>query len=317
MLLAILPNWNSLDSVRQAHSDLELAGLVFFALLVVAEALAHNSKQEKRKHLFDSIGIWFFAIAVLCEIAGYWYGKRNDALSEQVIGSLDAKSSEASTNASSALTKAAGAAIKADAAKEEAGKAETEASSSLILTRSARREVGKLRSNIEKAEAEAYESQLDLRRTMYQSFQQSGNRTIDPFMFLHMLKGRPAGKVVLWVKVDGGEPHQYAWQIWHTLNRSPGWSAQIKRWEDKPPSIPPVIESGLHFRCRALPHSDDWLKNPKTACEALVDAVMQGTNGPPFAGPIDSDATLGDNELVIEVSTQPKAIGPRPHPNKQ
>jgi hypothetical protein len=38
MLLAILPNWNSLDSVRQAHSDLELAGLVFFALLVVAEA---------------------------------------------------------------------------------------------------------------------------------------------------------------------------------------------------------------------------------------------------------------------------------------
>lgn len=88
MLLAILPNWNSLDSVREAHSDLELAGLVFFALLVVAEALAHNSKQEERKHLFDSIGIWFFAIAILCEIAGYWYGQRNDALSEQVISSL-------------------------------------------------------------------------------------------------------------------------------------------------------------------------------------------------------------------------------------
>lgn len=105
MLLAILPNWNSLDSVRRAHSDLELAGLVFFALLVVAEAVAHNSKQEERKHLFDSIGIWFFAIAVLCEIAGYWYGQRNDALSEQVISSLDAKARNADTKAQSALDK--------------------------------------------------------------------------------------------------------------------------------------------------------------------------------------------------------------------
>jgi hypothetical protein len=105
MLLAILPNWNSLDSVREAHSDLELAGLVFFALLVVAEALAHNSKQEERKHLFDSIGIWFFAIAILCEIAGYWYGQRNDALSEQVISSLDVKARNAASNASTALDK--------------------------------------------------------------------------------------------------------------------------------------------------------------------------------------------------------------------
>jgi hypothetical protein len=124
MLLAILPNWNSLDSVRQAHSDLELAGLVFFALLVVAEALAHNSKQEKRKHLFDSIGIWFFAIAILCEIAGYWYGQRNDALSEQKIRSLDALAEDADTTAKRAKTTAGWAATKADAAKESAGRAQ-------------------------------------------------------------------------------------------------------------------------------------------------------------------------------------------------
>lgn len=104
MLLVILPNWSSLDSVRHAHSDLELAGLVFFALLVIAEALAHNSKQEEMKHLFDSIGIWFFAIAVLCEIAGYWYGQRNDALSEQVIRSLDATARSAANNASTAFS---------------------------------------------------------------------------------------------------------------------------------------------------------------------------------------------------------------------
>ncbi|MGD0569730.1 MAG: hypothetical protein ABSA78_15125 [Candidatus Sulfotelmatobacter sp.] len=132
MLLEIFPNWNSLDSVRRAHSDLELAGLVFFALLVVAEALAHNSKQEERKHLFDSIGIWFFAIAVLCEIAGYRYGQRNDALSEQVISSLDVKARNADTKAQSALdksstadTEAGEALTKSTAANEAAGKAQS------------------------------------------------------------------------------------------------------------------------------------------------------------------------------------------------
>lgn len=124
MLLAILPNWNSLDSVRRAHSDLELAGLVFFALLVVAEALAHNSKQEERKHLFDSIGIWFFAVAVLCEIAGYWYGQRNDDLSEQVIVSLDAKARDAASNASTALSNSKEAEAKSSNAADKAGKAQ-------------------------------------------------------------------------------------------------------------------------------------------------------------------------------------------------
>jgi hypothetical protein len=95
MHLVLLPDWNSLDSVRRAHSDLEAAGLVFFALLVVMEALAHNSKNERRKHLFDSIGIWFFAIAIFCEIGGFWYGQRNDDLSQQVIGSLDQKTKDA------------------------------------------------------------------------------------------------------------------------------------------------------------------------------------------------------------------------------
>jgi len=124
MLLVILPNWNSLDSVRQAHSSLEAAGLVFFALLVVAEALAHNSEQEKRKHLFDSIGIWFFAIAVLCEIAGYRYGQRNDALSEQKIRSLDALAEDAESTAKRAKTIADGAKTEADEISTKIGQSE-------------------------------------------------------------------------------------------------------------------------------------------------------------------------------------------------
>ena len=121
VLLAILPNWNSLDSVRQVHSNLEAAGLVFFALLVVAEALAHISKQEKREHLFDSIGICFFAIAVLCEIVGYCYGQRNDALSEQKIRSLDALAEDAESTAKRAKTTADGAKTEADAIGKSAG----------------------------------------------------------------------------------------------------------------------------------------------------------------------------------------------------
>src|SRR4051812_5254102 len=100
-----IPDWNSLDSVRRAHSLLEGAALVFFALLVVCEALAHLSDDKRTERLFDKIGIVFFAVAVLAEIVAYPYGQRNDTLSEEAIVSLDAKSREASASASNALTK--------------------------------------------------------------------------------------------------------------------------------------------------------------------------------------------------------------------
>jgi hypothetical protein len=117
------PDWNSLDSVRHTHSGLEAAALVFFALLVVCEALAQLSDDKKIERRFDKVGIVFFAIAVLAEIAAYPYGQRNDTLSGQVIVSLDAKSKEALANASSALTKSDAAEKKADGAKEAAGEA--------------------------------------------------------------------------------------------------------------------------------------------------------------------------------------------------
>lgn len=148
IVLAILPNWDSLDSVRQVHSDLELAGLVFFALLVIAEALAHNCKQEERKHLFDSIGIWFFAIAVLCEIAGYWYGRRNDALSGQIIISLDAKAQSALGKSEKADNRAEDAETKADKATTKSGNAvaavevaESASSNALALAKEAQKAI--------------------------------------------------------------------------------------------------------------------------------------------------------------------------------
>jgi hypothetical protein len=99
------PDWNSLDSVRRAHSFLEGAALVFFALLVVCEALSHLSDDKKTERLFDKIGIIFFAIAVLAEIAAYPYGQRNDKLSADIIGSLSEKATAAGAKADSASIK--------------------------------------------------------------------------------------------------------------------------------------------------------------------------------------------------------------------
>lgn len=98
------PDWNSLDSVRRAHNDLEVAALIFFALLVVFDVLAHFSEDIRKEKLFEKIGLCFFGIAVLAEIVAYPYGQRNDDLSARVIGSLDVKAQRAADNASKALT---------------------------------------------------------------------------------------------------------------------------------------------------------------------------------------------------------------------
>ena len=136
MLFArFIPDWNSLDSVRRAHSDLELAALAFFFLLVLFDVLAHLSDDKNRERLFEKIGLWFFAIAVASEIAAYPYGQRNDTLAGAQIGSLDAKANDASEKAAKAVkdsddaeTKSGNALDQADKAGGAARKAEDSAS---------------------------------------------------------------------------------------------------------------------------------------------------------------------------------------------
>jgi hypothetical protein len=155
----ILPDWNSLESVRRAHSDLEAAALVFFALLVVSEALAHLSDDKKTERRFDRISVVFFAIAVLAEIAAYPYGQRNDTLSAETIGSLSEKAKEALTdsgtaltNSGIALTRSGEAATKADVANDAAGKAQKKASDALGTSKTANDVAGSAK---EKADAVA------------------------------------------------------------------------------------------------------------------------------------------------------------------
>jgi hypothetical protein len=111
----LIPDWNSLDSVRRAHSDLEFAALLFFALLVFFDILAHWSEDKTRERFFEKIGLCFFAAAVLAEIVAYPYSQRNDMLSAQEINSLDQKAQDARASAESA----AGAAARANDSAEE------------------------------------------------------------------------------------------------------------------------------------------------------------------------------------------------------
>jgi hypothetical protein len=77
-------DWNSLDSVRDAHSALEGWALVFFALLVVFDVLAHLADEHPtREKKLERIGLWCFGVAIVAEIVAYPYGKRNDILAEQ------------------------------------------------------------------------------------------------------------------------------------------------------------------------------------------------------------------------------------------
>ena len=201
MLLVILPNWNSLDPVRQAHSDLELTGLVFFALLVVAEALAHNSKQEERKHLFDSIGIWFFAIAILCEVAGYWYGQRNDALSEQKIRSLDALAANAASNASTALDKSG-------TALSNSKEAETKSSDAVDKAGNAQEKVGAVAKRAEQVDEELGQAE----------FLMSARYINDPKTLTEQLSQFKGMPVTLRSYMGDAEAWGLCFSLWHIAN---------------------------------------------------------------------------------------------------
>jgi hypothetical protein len=164
-----LPDWNSLESVRRAHSHLEAASLVFFALLVVFEALSHLAQDKPKERTLDKIGIVFFAVAVLAEIVAYPYGQRNDELAQQAIGSLDAKIKEAEGSASKAvsdsraavgqatdaLTKAGKAANALGMAESEAKGAQIASSNALTLATGAHKEADSFENDIKSAKQQA------------------------------------------------------------------------------------------------------------------------------------------------------------------
>ena len=105
-LALLFPDWNSLDSVRNAHSLLELWAIWLFAVLVVCDIVAHLVEDNRKPlaKIFERIGLCCFALAVAAELAAYKYGQRNDELSAGVIQSLSTEAGEAATKATKAIT---------------------------------------------------------------------------------------------------------------------------------------------------------------------------------------------------------------------
>jgi hypothetical protein len=175
-----IPDWNSLDSVRHVHSELEGAALLFFALLVIFDVLAHLSEDKKRERALERLALWFFAIAVLAEIIAYPYGQRNDTLSGNMILSLDAKAGEADSKAreaiadsftalsqaKDALAKAGKAADSLGKAEDEANKAQAASSNALSLADGARKEADSFEKDIASAKKQAAEAESHLAEAM-------------------------------------------------------------------------------------------------------------------------------------------------------
>jgi hypothetical protein len=61
---SLLPDWSSLESVRRAHNGFEFTALIFFAFLVVFDALAHLAEDENKERAkrLEKAGLICFAI---------------------------------------------------------------------------------------------------------------------------------------------------------------------------------------------------------------------------------------------------------------
>ena len=143
-------DWNNLDSVRTVHSFLEGWALVFFALLVAFDVLAHQAEKEHpaRAKRFARIGLWSFGVAVFAEILAYPYSQRNDTLSEKIIVSLSELAGTADKKARQALGDSSVAITQSGKAVDASGQAKTSASKALALARGVHIQVDSIKKSL-------------------------------------------------------------------------------------------------------------------------------------------------------------------------
>jgi hypothetical protein len=182
MHFSLLPDWNSIDSVRSAHAILEVMAIVFFIVLAALESVAKIlEKQHKHEaaEVAEVIGLFFFAIAVIAEFHAYPYSRRLDTLSERTIVSLGNLAGTADAKARQAISDS-------EKAVMDSGQAEAVASGALTIAQGARTEATSLKDDVVSAHKEALESKRALDeykapRTL--TDEQCGRiaRTIQPF----------------------------------------------------------------------------------------------------------------------------------------
>lgn len=297
-----LPDWNSLDSVRRIHSDLEGAALVFFALLVVCEALAHLWDDKRTERRFDKIGIVFFAIAVLADIAAYSYGQRNDTLSEQVIVSLDATARDAAGNASTALTNSREAETKSKEAVEKAGK-------SLDKSNAANDAAGKAQEKVAGVEKRADDADKKLARLQFLVLPRQGLLMEKAGLFVTAMK--PFAPQAIEIKTDPeyirdpndiAETNSFHSTIRFLLGQVSGWSiSEGSGWNGWGVSVVVRHDS-----------SPETQKAAKALASALGDCGITGMNGERPESVVagegsDTDRENGPpNTIILRVGEHPK-----------
>lgn len=298
-LAMFTPDWNSLDSVRRVHSDLEGAALIFFALLVLFDILAHFSEDKKRERSFEKVGLIFFAVAVFSELVAYPYGQRNDTLSEQIIGSLDAKARKADANASTALTKS-------DTALGNSNDAEDKSSDAVKKAGEAQRSLGEAADEANRAQ-HASSRALALATAARQeadSFDKKIADTADRLKLTQSLVS--ARRIIDWApfeKLKIGTKKVY---IWSLVN------------EDEPEAFCKAIASGINDvskievgnSCGAIGgtiHGTGVIvEGPNSAdTQAVADAITQASHS--FVVVLPPSQRRTDN-LEIIVGTKPPFI---------
>jgi hypothetical protein len=308
MCFVIIPDWNSLDAVRRAHSGLEGAALVFFALVVLFDVLCHFSKEQQRKTV-EKCALVFFGVARLAEIVAYPYGQRNDQLSEQVISSLDAKAKDAFTSASGASKIASASDLKSKDAVDKAHEA-------LETVGAAKEAAGRA-----KAEADVVTQQAQALTQYMGVVANSVNpRFMDRAKFLQLMKWQPKATVEIWYDPSDGESEMFANELSLALGKSDGglgWDAGTKPFPEVTDQFVRFIRqdsgaNGLVYAGKAL--SGDFRRSP---LEALANAVNLSLGGwGKGVAMFANDPLLSDNNFVIGVGHHvinlPLWISPKP-----
>jgi hypothetical protein len=188
-LALLLPDWDSLDSVRKAHSVLELWAIWLFAVLVVCDVVAHliEDTHKPLAKVFERIGLCCFALAVAAELGAYKYGQRNDSLSSQVITSLGTQATNALRDSGTALLQSENAKNVAGDAARNAKRAQDSADGARADARDAQGAAGKAGEDAKQLRSDVDEFELIL------SAGASGH-TLRPVLFSR-LKNEPKANI--------------------------------------------------------------------------------------------------------------------------
>lgn len=195
----------------------------------------------------------------------------------------------------------------ADTAKALERAAKAQEAAALANERASQLESGNitLRTDLEKAEAEAAKAQLELRRYIDQVDRKAGPRRLDRERFLEQLRDKPTGTASVTYKPQDLEAFQLATQI-SGLLQTAGWNAPSPTpfggRNPRHTAIPLEVMHGGAFgvgvtiKCKN-PHSE---VGENSAVGALVDALTMATAG---SGGLEvaADPLLPENVFQIVI----------------